>query len=66
MTLKHFCYNNIIEFFITAYEAAPGLLYPATLTSMFSNINFRYQKGEQQQSTENHLSPTAAFQFQPC
>ena len=30
---------------------------------MLPNINFRYQKGEQQQSTENHLSPTAAFQF---
>ena len=38
--------------FTTAYETAPGLVYPATLMSMLPNINSRFQKGVQQCAAE--------------
>ena len=38
--------------FTTAYETAPGLVYPATLMSMLPSINSRFQKGVQQCAAE--------------
>ena len=52
----------------TAYETAPGLVYPATLMSMLPNINSRFQKGVQQCAAEffQEFCCCLGYRFNEC
>lgn len=54
--------------FTTAYETAPGLVYPATLMSMLPNINSRFQKGGQQCAAEffQEYCRCLGYRFNEC